>query len=69
MPDIDIAAQLRTQDAIAVTPQEAEGLARLLAHLNATVAAGAAARVTIDSAPSSFETLRAGIAERGEAEA
>ncbi len=69
MPETDVAALLRTQDAIAVTPQEAEGLARLLALLNDTVAAGAAVRVTIDSAPSSFETLRAGIAERGEEEA
>lgn len=69
MPDTDIAARLRAQDAIAVTPQEAEGLARLVAHLTATVGAGAAARVSIDSAPTSFETLRAGIAERGEPEA
>ncbi|OYX85362.1 MAG: hypothetical protein B7Y75_03895 [Azorhizobium sp. 35-67-5] len=69
MPETDIAALLRTQDAIAVTPQEAEGLARLVTHLNATVGAGAAVRVSIDSAPTSFETLRAQIAERGEEEA
>ncbi len=69
MPETDIAALMRTQNAIVVTPQEAEGLARLLAQLNDTVAAGAAGRVALDSAPTSFETLRAGIAERGEEEA
>ncbi len=68
-PDTAFAAQVRAQNGIALTPQEAAGLAALVKHLNATVAAGADARVTIDSAPWSFETLRAEIAERGEPDA
>ncbi|WP_029005403.1 hypothetical protein [Azorhizobium doebereinerae] len=65
----DFAAAILARQGVTIRPEEAQGLAALARQLNAAVAAGAQARVTIDASPWSFPTLRAEIAERGEAEA
>ncbi|TDT88803.1 hypothetical protein DFO45_4555 [Azorhizobium sp. AG788] len=65
----DVAAMVRARQGIEIRPEEAAAYAALVAQLNATVAAGAKARVDIDGCPWSYANLLAAVAERGEGEA
>lgn len=63
MSETDFAGRVKADNAIALAPAEAAALETLVGELNARVAAGADARLTLDAAPWSLATFCAETAE------
>jgi len=63
MSETDFAGRIKADNAIALAAAEAAALERLVGDLNARVAEGALARLTLDAAPWSFSTFCAETAE------
>ena len=65
MTEDELAARVKDDNGVTLSPEEARTIAALAGDLNARVAAAASARPAMEGAPWSFATLLAETAARG----